>query len=233
MSDIYDGRVPGVGSTLTAGHRQIVLKDEIYSPGLFVLNGTLSRDVVSTNTADLRAGHLVGRITATGLIRPSIIGVTTAAVASGATSITVGAALATEIARLRTVAGGNIDIKITGPSIAGGVVNTNTVACSAASGTTLTVAATTNIFISGSFITPADGSENAISVLTNGNGYPLRVVDADNASRNMQVSLLAGGLLDSSMLCFWPSDTALRSYIVTRLTVGGQGAFRFDHLLGQ
>src|SRR5690242_10014165 len=78
---------------------------ENYVPSLSVLKGSLSRDTGETPTDHIRAGILVGKITASGLYRPSIIGLSNASYTSGATSLTVVAAVATEIARLIALAG--------------------------------------------------------------------------------------------------------------------------------
>jgi hypothetical protein len=131
----------------------------------------------------LEAGLLMGRIGnqggsvtnslgVLGQYRPSIIGVTTAAVTAGATtSLTVTAQCATEVARLITVVGGNVSLNIVAIDTANSnrLVYTN-ITVTAASGTTLTTSsftpANTGAYAAGAFITPVDGSQ-----------YPVTFVD--------------------------------------------------------
>ena len=155
--DLYDGRAPGVGSLRTAAYRQVSLKDEKYLPGVHIIDGSLSRDTGATPVTEIRAGMPMARIISSGKLRPAIIGVTTAAVSAGATtSLTVGAAVATEVARLITVAGGNVNLNIHGPATAGAAVSTQPIVATAASGTTITITSIALLnYISGSLITPA------------------------------------------------------------------------------
>ena len=112
-----------------------------------VISGAASRDTSNTGlTNRLQAGLLMGKISTVinslgtvGYYAPSVIGVAGGAVANGATTITLTAAVGAEILR-RIGATGNITI--TGPPAANGTARTSTVAYSAFSGTTLTVTAT-------------------------------------------------------------------------------------------
>src|SRR5881394_859418 len=80
-----------------------------FVPSVALIDGNLTRDVGSTPTNLLRAGLLLGKITTGGKYRNSIIGLTNGAIsAATVTSVTVPAAVATEVARLITQTGGNV-----------------------------------------------------------------------------------------------------------------------------
>lgn len=222
-------RMPGIGTTKTATPRQIFLNSDRvqYMPGGKVIDGTLSRDTGNTGDVDvLRAGLLMGRTTTGGQYRPSILGVTTAAVTAGATtSLTVGAAVATEVARLITAAAGNVSLYVTGPGAANGIVVQSAVTATAASSTTITISSVSlpNI-ISGAFIQPADGAEEPITFIPD--QWGLKVTDENSANMDRPFPLvpLSGGVIDSSQIVFWPSDTSLRAFIMDALSL-----HTFDH----
>jgi hypothetical protein len=197
-----------------------------YLPGGKTIDGTYSRDPGNTDNVDvLRCGTLMGKITASEKYAPSVIGVTTNAEAAGSTSIEVGAAVVTELVR-RVGASGTF--KLTGPPTAGGVVATETVTFSGATGTTITATALANAFVAGSFIQPSDGSETPITFIPDGDG--IRVTDNDGTNLTVQFPLVpTAGSLYSDKLIPWPSDAALQQWIVNRLNDAANGKFNFDH----
>lgn len=223
--------VPGLGTERSTSHRQVTLAGEKWLPGVHVIDGSKSRDPLNTPVTELRAGLLLGRITASKKLAPAVLGVLTVAFdtdASDPTSMTVSAATATEINRR---IGSSGTFKLTGPPTAGGTVATQTVTFSAVNTTTgvITVTDPGADAISGSFIQPTDGSEAPVTVMPN--GFPVKVVDADQNNRDVQLdSYLLGALVDSSQILNWPSDTALRAWIVSQLNAVGE--FVFDHLHG-
>src|SRR5262245_22792973 len=117
--------LPGIRAARTASYRNVFRQgDYNYLAQGRIINGTKSAD--STNTGDtryLRAGLLMGKISATGLYANSVIGVTTAAAAAAATTITVGAATVTELVRR---VGSTGTFKLTGPTVANGPVLSET-----------------------------------------------------------------------------------------------------------
>lgn len=232
--DLYDGRSPQVGSLRTAAYRQVTLQNERFLPGVWIIDGALSRDTGNTPVTEIRAGMPLAMVTSSKKLRPSVIGVTTAAVTAGSTtSLTVGAAVATEVQRLITAAGTSVVFNLHGPQIAGGTISTQAFTATAASGTAITCSAVTLLnYVAGSIITPSVADHTLFATIMP-NGYPKRVVDEDNASRDMDLELyLVGGLVDSSQLLFWPSDTALRAYFISSLSRTGQSNFEFDSLHG-
>lgn len=128
--------LPGVGSTKTSGDRRVFMSSENggYLPGGRIIKGSASRDPGNTGDVDvLRAGLLMGKITSGGLYAPAILGVSTEAITGASTTITVSAAVATEIVRRIGATG---TFKFTGPPTASGTVRTVTVTYSAVNTTT-------------------------------------------------------------------------------------------------
>lgn len=224
--------LPGLRTARTATPRRVFLGESgLYLPAGRVIDGALSRDIGNTGDLDvLRAGLLMGKTTSGGQYRPSIIGLTNGAISAATiTSVTVAAAVATEIARLIVVAAGNVSLKLTGPPSANGTVATTAVTATAASGTTITVSSVAvPALISGSFITPADGAENPLSFIDDGTG--IKVTDEDAVSLDVPFAKFpVGGVVDSSQLINWPSDTSLQAWLIARLNSVDTGKFVFDH----
>lgn len=231
MDPMYNSPAPGVGATRTATPRLVTLGNERYLPGLFIIDGSKSRDPGNTPVTELRAGMLIGRITSGKKFAPSVIGTLTVAHTSDVgTTMTVSAATAAELVR-RVGASGTF--KLTGPPTAGGVVATQTITYSAVNESTgvITITATATDFIAGSFVQPTDGSETPATILSTPQGFPLRATDYDGASRDLDLErYLIEALVDSSQIVNWPSDTSLRQWIVDQLNALGK--FTFDHKHG-
>lgn len=141
--------VPGIRSIGSIVPRQISrgfnLAQYRTAPTFYWIDGNTSRDVGNVPTSLLRAGLFLGKETSgtySGKYCNSIIGLTNANIAAAATSITVNAAVATEVARLIALAAASVPLTITGPPATGGTVASTAVLASAASGTTLTVGTT-------------------------------------------------------------------------------------------
>lgn len=203
-----------------------------YIPGGKIIDGSLSRDILHTGNLDvLRPGLLMGKITATGLYAPSIIGTLQSAytgVGTSVTSMTVTPATAVEINRRIGATG---TFKLTGPPTAAGTVATTTITYSAVNTTTgvLTITDPNVNAIAGSFIQPTDGSEELIALIDD--DVFIKVTDDDAADIDVPFAKpLVGGDLDSSQIIHWPSDTSLRQWIVDNLSDNG-ALFTFDHLV--
>lgn len=205
-----------------------------YLPTLAQINGSLSRDTGSVPTDLLRAGLIMGKITATGLYRNSIIGVTTAAYVDNDLTITVPAAVATEVARLITVAAGNVSLKLIGPATdaaAGSIVST-AVTASAASGTTITVADLNVAKVSGSLITPADGAETPVTVLPNSAGIDVLDTAGTNINQMMGLFLRGADLIATQIVNLTEPCAAVQAWLKQQLNGGGtssKGLFTFDN----
>jgi len=200
-----------------------------YAPGFSIIDGTLSRDTASTPTSLLQAGTLLGKITSTGKYRPSIIGLTSGAISSGsATSVTVTAATATEVARLITVAGGNVSLKLVGPPTAGGTVASTAITCTAASGTTLTVSSVSlPAIVDGSLVVPADGSQTPVTLVSNPTGVDVVLTDGTSADQPLHLNARKADVA-SSKIVNYPADTATRAFLKAALKTTGLFTFVDD-----
>lgn len=235
------GYVPGmprIGTKYTATHR-IVFRDgqfaSDYSGGK-IISGACSRDPGNTNDIDvLRPGLLMGKIVSVvnslgtaGDYAPSILGVTTAAYTAGGTTLTTGSAVVTELLRRCGATG---TFRIVGPPAANGAVAEEAVTYSAGSGTSITITALVNSYVSGSFIMPDDGSEDILTVIPD--GYGKKVTDIDN-STSLRVPFsdlpVAGCIKATQLLPAWPSDTSLRQWIISEMSRSGAGKFVFDNV---
>lgn len=224
--------LPGLRSAVTASHR-VIFKggrwDWVSLPFPAIINGTLSRDSGNTGfLADLRAGLLMGKVTATGLYAPSVLGVTTGAYTSGGTSITVSAAQATEIVRRVGATGTLIWV---GPPTANGTNAVSSAIAYSAVNTSTGVITTSDIGadkVAGSFAVAADGSGIPITLIPD--GYPIKVTDADGTSQNVAFAKLpvGGTIISDNVLPVWPSDTSIQQWIVDSLAAA-TGKFVWDY----
>jgi hypothetical protein len=220
----------GVGTARTARHKTVWRGGSIpiYFPGGRYIDSTKSRDPLNADDVTvLQAGLLMGKITSSGLYAPSILGVTTNAEAIGSTAIEAAAAVVTELVRR---VGSTGTFTLTGPPTANGVVDSETVTYSAASGTTITCTALTKAFVAGSFIQPTDGSQTPIAFIGEGYGMPMVEFDGTAAAAVQFPEIPLDAIVVSSQLVNWPSDTSLRAWIVSRLCDVGGGKYIFDHL---
>lgn len=187
--------LPGVGFVRRAQHK-VIFRQYNFESGLAggrAIDGSKSRDPTNGTTPQfLLPGLLMGKITASGLYAPSIIGLATVAVAAGDTSVTMLAATATEIARRIGATG---SIKLTGPPGANGTSRTRTLAYSAVGATTITI---------------ANPLQNEVQRLDFG-----AAATAGNIS--LQVPLPTGGLVTTANAAWSATDATYLSNIQTQL----------------
>jgi hypothetical protein len=222
--------LPGVLTQRTAPYGLVTLGQEEYLPGGVVIDGANARDPGNTPyTYELRAGALLGKITATGLYGASILGATTAALAAGATSVTVAPQVAVELVRRIGTTG---SFKLTGPAASGGAVSTQVLNYTAVDqvGGAITIGAAPAAAISGALVQPNDGSETPITFVPN--GYPVRVVNYDQLNIDVpEARVPIAGVVRGKNLLNWPTDTGLQAWLVAQLTAPGRGWFVFEHLM--
>jgi hypothetical protein len=180
----------------------------------------------------LWAGTLMGQITATSKYANSVIGLTGAAAASAATSISTDVNTAVEIVR-RIGASGTF--KLTGPPATGGTVATQVVTYSAVNTTTgvITCTALSAAAVSGSFIQPTDGSESIVTLLCEVDG--LQIVDQTYTNRVdvfCGTLLAGGGTINTGMIVNYPSDPSLQEYVKTALRTRSPGVTFLDDIVG-
>ena len=136
MSGLPVGQhVPGRDTLRTATHRQVTLAEEQFFPGFHVIAAADARDPLASPVTELRAGLLLGEVTADNTLGASVIGISGEAMDGEETAMTVAAAVATELIRRQGASG---TYKLTGPPTAAGVVRTLTITYSAVSATVVT-----------------------------------------------------------------------------------------------
>ncbi len=223
----YPG-VAGLGTVRSSDHRKVLLTEQgtvIYPQGL-VIDGDNARDPDNTGDVDvLRAGLLVGKITANSLIGATIIGKSAEAYTSGDTVLTVTTQAATEVLR-RFGSSGTAEIKIVGaPTNAGTVAEAN-ITHSAVNTTTgvLTVSDIGATFVSGSLVLAADGCEEILGIIND--GFGIKVTDADDADIDVPLpDLVVGGVIESGKIINWPASThtTLITWLKAEIRANGAG----------
>jgi hypothetical protein len=180
----------------------------------------------------LWAGTLMGRITASGKYANSVIGLTSAAASSGATSISTDVNTAAEIVP-RIGASGTF--KLAGPPTSGGTVATQTVTYSAVNTGTgaITCSALSAASVSGSLIQPTDGSENILTLLCETDG--LQIVDQTHTNRVdvfCGMLLAGGGTINTGMIVNYPADSSLKTLVKSALRAQCAGVNFLDDITG-
>ena len=233
---VFQNMMPGLGSARTASHRHVFLQhSEKLLAGGRLIDGDQSRDTGNTGNLDvLRAGTLMGKITLTGLYAPSIVGVLASAYTSGGTTLTVSAAVATELDRLLGQSG-TAEFVAIGPPSANGTVAVTDVSHSAINTRTgaITVSDLGASKVAGTLIAVKDGRQLPATFISDLDGYGVKVTDADGANLSVveMPRFPVWGMVDSAQLLpVWPSDTSIRQWIVDQLVRAGQGQFVFNHL---
>ena len=180
----------------------------------------------------LWAGTLMGKIAATGKFANSVMGLSGAAVAAGATTLSTDLNTAREIIRRIGASGA---FKLTGPPAGGGAVATSLVSYTAVNTATgaITIAAAPAACVAGALIQPGDGSETIFSILCETDG--LQIVDQLHVNRVdvFTARLLAGGgTINSGMIVNYPSDPSLRAWIKAALRANVPGITFSDDVTG-
>jgi hypothetical protein len=205
---------------------------QFWAPPVTVDGTNSSNPLNAPYTWLLWAGQLLGRVTATGKYANSVLGLSTAAAAASATSITTDVNTAAEIVR-RIGASGTF--KLTGPPAAAGTVATQVVTYSAVNLSTgvITCSALSAAAISGSLIQPTDGSETILTLLCETNG--LQIVDQTHTNRVdvfCGTLLAGGGTINTGMIVDYPTDSSLKAYVKAALRTTCPGVTFLDDITG-
>jgi hypothetical protein len=226
----YVSGLPGVRSTVTAEHRLVFRQGwESYLAGGKIIDGSESRDAGNTgHLSRLRAGKLMGKITATGLYAPSVVGVLTAAYTSGGTELTVSAATAVEMDRIAGQSG-TAEFVAIGPPSAAGTVAVTDVSHSAINTSTgaITVTDLAASKVVGTLIARKDGRQTPLTLIPD--GYPWIVADGDGNSIDVYFDAFPiAGVIDPEQIIDWPADTSIQAWIRTNLSTVSGGKFTFS-----
>lgn len=205
---------------------------QFWAPPVTVDGTNSSNPLNAPFTWLLFAGTFMGRITATGKYANSVLGLTGAAVASGATSITTDVNTAAEIVRRIGATG---TFKLTGPPAASGVVATQVVTYSAVNTSTgvITCTATSAAAVTASLIQPTDGSESIITLLCETDG--LKIIDLTYTNRVdvfCGTLLAGGGTINTGMIVNYPADPSLKTFVKSSLRATCPGVTFLDDITG-
>jgi len=205
---------------------------QFWAPPVTIDGTNSSNPLNSPYTWLLWAGTPMGRITATAKYANSILGLSSAAATSGATSITTDVNTAAEIVR-RIGASGTF--KLTGPPTPGGTVAVQVVTYSAVNTTTgvITCTALSAAAVTASLIQPTDGSETILTLLCETNG--LQIVDQTHTNRVdvfCGTLLAGGGTINTGMIVNYPSDSSLKTYVKSALKAMCPGVTFLDDITG-
>ena len=237
--------LPGIKTTRTATHRKVRLADmgALHYPGGFIIDGSKAGDAGNTGDLDvLRAGTMMGRITASKKWAPSFIGALTADAAGAATTIVLTPAEAVELVRRVGTSG---TLTFFGGITAGATPTFFTETYSAVDTATgdVTVSALDTALEAGSLVGHNDGSEFPRCLIDD--GYGIQVTDQDRLVR-IDVPFptpLLGGFIAEAQILLWPptAEIGLRSWLKRQLngfrttavatvaaTTTLSGAFLFD-----
>lgn len=217
---------PGVFASQVAQRRNVFVSREAgLLPGGKTVKGSKARDPGNSaySTRHLRAGLILGKITSGGYYANSILGLTSGALTTVATTLNVPVATAVELVRR---VGDSGTFKLTGPPTAAGTVATSTVTYSAVDTTTgaVTITATGVAFVAGSLVQPTDGSETPLTFIDDGYGI---VIPDDDTDAEMPF-FPVGGVVDSSQLIDYPADASLKTWLKQQLSTALGGKFAFD-----
>ncbi len=225
---------PGILSERVATPRRILFGGKadgtlLFFPGGVTIDGDLSRDLgqSSVDQGVLRAGKLMGKVSADGKYAPAIIGELNGAYTGAESEIDVGVAIATEIVRT-----GVTTISLVGPEVADTApVNTEIatiISVDTGAGTVdITGTELTNDFIVGSWVGLGNGAE--VPRMLCEDEYGVRVTDRDAVSVDVDWSrCLNAGTLDVGQIVDYPTDVALIEFLKDTLRQTTRGLFQFS-----
>jgi hypothetical protein len=229
----YITGMPGFQSAVAAVPRTIFLNPN-FTVSLArgkVIDGTNASDPDNSPDVNvLRAGLLMGKITATGKYGASVIGVTQGALAGAGTSITLTPAQAAELVR-RVGPTGNL--VLTGPPAAAGTVAQQVTAYTAVVAATgvVTIAASAAAFVAGSLVGANDGTSVPIALINSDTDpYGILVTLNDNQTRidvpypNLPIT----GEIVTGNIVNYPADASLKAWIRAGLSSLPGGKYVFD-----
>lgn len=228
---------PGVKTARRVSFRTVFKGQGVYAalPGGGYIDGDQSGDAGNgSDTRVLRAGTIMGKITATGLYAPSFVGALASAYTSGGTTLTVSAAEAVELDRL-VGQSGTAELVAVGAPTATGTVAVTDITHSAINTTTgaITVSDLGVDKTAGTLIAVKDGRQTPVWFI--GDNYPsgIKVVDIDGVNVALvQVSEIpvAGIVYFSQLLpAVGTTNTTLRTHIAQALSTLIGGKFIFDY----
>ena len=232
--------MPGIGTTIVAAYKPIWKGrgGVQYLPGGGTIDGGNARDPANTYSGNLpnaqtsyvnvlEPGLLMGKITASGFYGASVLGLTTAALATNGTTLSVSPAVAAELVRR---IGSSGTLTLVGPPTAAGTVASQTVTFSAVNTSTgaITITATGTAFVTASLVMPTDGSQTIKTFVDEEDG--IRVTDGNGNNLAIQFPRIPihGGVVYTANIVNYPSDSSLKTWVKAALKAVGPFAFDDD-----
>jgi hypothetical protein len=235
MFNVPNGK-PGVLLNLTAVPREVFYSGRQFAQFVaapVTVDGNLtSCPSNAPYVFQILAGTLMGRVSATNKFANSVLGLSTSATASAATTIQTDINTAAEIVR-RIGASGTF--KLTGPPVASGTVATQVITYTAVNTSTgaITCSATGAAAVTASLIQPTDGSDTIFTLVAD--LYGIKVTDQTNVNRvdvfDPQL-LVAGGTINSQMIVNYPSDPSLQAYVKAAIKAFAGNVTFSDDIIG-
>lgn len=242
MSAPYVGGLPRFGTVRQTSPRILFLDGHVQwgLAGGKQIAGDASRDPDNTSQTNvLRVGMPMGKIASVinslgtvGRYAPSIIGLTSGAYTAGGVSLTLTTQAAAELLR-RCGASGTFTL--VGPPTASGVAAVLTVTYSAIVTSTgvVTITALTVNVVTGSLVMPTDGSQLALTFITEymSAGTGVNVFDSDMTTAIDQPFdfFTIGGVLVPSNIINYPADASTRLWLKSELNQPVRGCtFRWS-----
>lgn len=239
--------LPGIRAPKIATHKIVFFQGDWLSDLALgkLIDGNNASDPSNSSPDQivLQPGLLLGKLTATtGDVNTPVLGAYGATVIDNiqanlttvATSLTLTAAGATELARRF---GNSGTFNLIGPPAAGGTVATTTVTYSAVNTTTgvVTITATGVAYLANSFVCGQDGSQTPLTLIPD--GYGILVTDNDFITRlTVQFPQFPiAGVIDPTKIiagttAYGSLDSSLQNWIKTNLSTASGGKFVFTDL---
>ena len=212
-------------------------KAQFFSPPPAVDGTASSNPQNSPYVWQLWAGQIVAKESASNIFATSILGQSTVALTTIATTIVTDVNTATEVVRRL---GGSGTLTLTGPPTSGGTVASATVTYSAVNTSNghITISATGVAFVAGSWIGPVDGTQldgtsSLYTLIGDING--VKVIDQLNTTRvnGYADSLYAGGgIINVNYIVNYPADTAMQAYLKAAIRKSVPNAVFSDDFTG-
>lgn len=190
-------------------------------PTFSVMDGSKSRDPDNSDDVTiLRAGLIIGKVTASGKYAPSIIGLTQAAAtaSTGTVTLSLTAAAATEVAR-RVGATGTL-------TLIGGTTGTGTVALQTVTFNSVTVNGTSSSVLlaslaadvaSKSVVADTDGSQAPLTVLAHEYGLPVTDMSGTSIDQPLVKWLREADFVATKIINLTESNTSVQAWLKGQL----------------
>lgn len=210
--------LPGIGATIQAGYRKVwkTITGVQYAAGANgKIDGNKARDPLNVGYEDtLQCGLLLGKVTSGHAYAPAILGLTTSALTTVATTLAVSVATAVEIVRR---IGSSGTLTLVGPPAASGTVASQTVTFSAVNTSTgaITITATGTASVTASLVMPTDGTQVIRTFVDKEDGIHVALGGVGQVVEFPRIPV--GGQVDVTGIVNYPADSSLQAWVKAAL----------------